>query len=68
MIMTLHFELAGTVGGREDYRSCSEDVERFDQTMLEALRIKHNAQGWWLTNWYITGKCPLDECSIGQTV
>jgi hypothetical protein len=67
MTMTIHLELAGTFGGREDYRGYSEDVERFDEAMLEALRVKHSAQGWWLTNWYITGKCPLDESSAART-
>ena len=60
-------KLAGTVGGRDGYRNYSEDVERFDQAMLEMLHVKHGAQGWWLTDWYITRKCSLDESSAART-
>ncbi|MDQ0590734.1 hypothetical protein [Variovorax paradoxus] len=67
MTMTIHLELAGTIGGREDYRSHSEDVELFDAAMLESLRTKHCAKDWWLVNWYITEKRGFNESAPAKS-
>ena len=61
MTMTIDLQFAQTRGGREDFKNYSEEVDRFDAEMLESLRAKHDADGWWLINWRVVETSPRTE-------